>query len=75
MIASNVEAARFLDKNHIPAPYRVHEPPPDGKLETLVMFLRGDFADMMMLMIPVLVNSVMMLIACWYEGSRKELAV
>ena len=41
----------------------------------LVMFLRGDFADMMMLMIPVLVNSVMMLIACWYEGSRKELAV
>jgi SSS family solute:Na+ symporter len=41
----------------------------------LVMFLRGDFADMMMLMVPVLVNSTMMLIAFWYEGTRKELAV
>jgi hypothetical protein len=39
------------------------------------MYLRGDFANMLMLMVPVLVNSVMMLIACWYEGTRKELAV
>jgi hypothetical protein len=39
------------------------------------MFLRGEFANMMMLMVPVLVNSVMMFIAWWYEGSRKELAV
>ena len=41
----------------------------------LVMYLRGDFANMLMLMVPVLVNSVMMLIACWYEGNRKELTV
>jgi SSS family solute:Na+ symporter len=40
----------------------------------LVMYLRGDFANMLMLMVPVLVNSVMILIAYWYEGSRKELA-
>jgi len=41
MIAANVEAARFLYNNHVPAPYRVHEPPPEAKLESLVMFLRG----------------------------------
>jgi ribonuclease R len=41
MIAANVEAARFLQKHKIPAPYRVHESPPDGKLESLVSFLRG----------------------------------
>ena len=41
----------------------------------LVMYLRGDFANMLMLMVPVLVNSAMMLIGWWYEGTRKELAV
>ena len=41
MILANVEAARFLLKNKIPAPYRVHAPPPEGKLEALSQFLRG----------------------------------
>ncbi len=41
MILANVEAARFLIKNKIPSPYRVHAPPPESKLETLTQFLRG----------------------------------
>lgn len=41
MILANVEAARFLLKNKLPAPYRVHASPPEGKLETLSQFLRG----------------------------------
>ncbi|HEY5776917.1 MAG TPA: ribonuclease R [Xanthomonadales bacterium] len=41
MILANVEAARFLLKNKLPAPYRVHASPPEGKLETLGQFLRG----------------------------------
>jgi ribonuclease R len=41
MILANVEAARFLLKSGLPAPYRVHEPPPDMKLEKLNSFLRG----------------------------------
>lgn len=41
----------------------------------LVMYLRGDFANMLMLMVPVLVNSVILLAAFWYEDARKELAV
>ncbi len=41
MILANVEAARFLMKNKIPSPYRVHAPPPESKLETLTQFLRG----------------------------------
>jgi len=41
MILANVEAARFLLKNRLPAPYRVHAPPPASKLESLNEFLRG----------------------------------
>jgi ribonuclease R len=41
MILANVEAARFLLKNKLPAPYRVHASPPEGKLEALRQFLRG----------------------------------
>jgi ribonuclease R len=40
MIAANVEAARFLIRKRIPAPYRVHEPPPASKYEDLLEFLR-----------------------------------
>ncbi|MGB0135277.1 ribonuclease R [Dokdonella sp.] len=40
MIAANVQAARFLIKKRIPAPYRVHEPPPASKFEDLLEFLR-----------------------------------
>jgi ribonuclease R len=41
MILANVEAARFLLKNKLPAPYRVHASPPEGKLEALKQFLQG----------------------------------
>lgn len=41
MILANVEAARFLLKKKLPAPYRVHASPPEGKLEALGQFLRG----------------------------------
>lgn len=41
MILANVEAARFLLGNDLPAPYRVHASPPEGKLEALGQFLRG----------------------------------
>ncbi len=41
MIAANVEAANFLQQNHIPAPYRSHEPPQEGKIENLEQFLKG----------------------------------
>jgi ribonuclease R len=41
MILANVEAARFLLKNKLPSPYRVHAPPPESKLEPLSQFLRG----------------------------------
>ena len=41
MILANVEAARFLLSKKLPAPYRVHAPPPEGKLESLSQFLRG----------------------------------
>lgn len=40
MIAANVEAARFLLKKRVPAPYRVHEPPPESKYGDLLEFLR-----------------------------------
>ncbi|HEY0179167.1 MAG TPA: ribonuclease R [Dokdonella sp.] len=40
MIAANVEAAKFLQKRRIPAPYRVHAPPPASKYEDLLEFLR-----------------------------------
>jgi ribonuclease R len=41
MILANVEAARFLLRHEIPAPFRVHAPPPELKLEGLVRFLQG----------------------------------
>ena len=41
MILANVEAARFLLRHRLPAPYRVHASPPEGKLEALGEFLRG----------------------------------
>ena len=40
MIAANVEAAKFLHKRRIPAPYRVHAPPPASKYEDLLQFLK-----------------------------------
>jgi len=40
MIAANVEAAKFLQKKRIPAPYRVHAPPPASKYEDLLQFLK-----------------------------------
>jgi ribonuclease R len=40
MIAANVEAAKFLEKKKIPAPFRVHAPPPADKYEDLLAFLR-----------------------------------
>ena len=40
MIAANVEAAKFLDKAKIPALYRDHARPPEGKYEDLLEFLR-----------------------------------
>ncbi len=40
MISANVEAAKFLQKKRIPAPYRVHAPPPASKYDDLLEFLR-----------------------------------
>ena len=40
MIAANVEAAKFLLRKRVPAPYRVHEPPPASKYDDLLEFLR-----------------------------------
>ncbi|MGH8234464.1 MAG: ribonuclease R, partial [Rhodanobacteraceae bacterium] len=39
MIAANVQAAKFLEKKKIPAPFRVHAPPPADKYEDLLQFL------------------------------------
>ena len=41
MILANVQAALFLMKGKLPAPYRVHAPPPEGKIEALSQFLRS----------------------------------
>ncbi|MDX1380802.1 MAG: ribonuclease R, partial [Xanthomonadales bacterium] len=41
MITANVEAAQFLLRQRIAAPFRAHEPPPPDKLESLEQFLRG----------------------------------
>lgn len=41
MILANVEAARFLQKTGLPAPYRVHATPPMLKLESLTQFLQA----------------------------------
>jgi ribonuclease R len=40
MIAANVEAARYLIAHHIPAPFRIHERPPEHKYEDLLEFLK-----------------------------------
>jgi ribonuclease R len=40
MIAANVEAARFLIKAEVPAPYRIHERPPEQKYTDLLEFLK-----------------------------------
>jgi ribonuclease R len=39
MIAANVEAARYLLRKKIPAPYRVHDRPPESKYMELLEFL------------------------------------
>ncbi len=41
MILANVEAARFLLREKIAAPFRVHAPPPELKVDALVQFLAG----------------------------------
>ncbi len=40
MIAANVQAALFLQRRRLPAPYRVHEKPPPEKYADLLEFLR-----------------------------------
>src|SRR5690606_14591284 len=40
MIAANVEAARFLLARKVPAPYRVHDRPPESKYADLLEFLK-----------------------------------
>ena len=40
MIAANVEAARYLLAHQVPAPYRVHERPPEAKFADLLEFLK-----------------------------------
>ena len=41
MITANVEAANFLIRQQLPAPFRAHEPPQPDRLESLEQFLRG----------------------------------
>ena len=41
MIAANVQAARFLERRRMPAPYRVHDKPPQDKYVALQAFLGG----------------------------------
>ncbi|UNK49429.1 ribonuclease R [Lysobacter sp. S4-A87] len=40
MIAANVEAATYLLEHHVPAPYRIHERPPEQKYADLQEFLK-----------------------------------
>ncbi len=40
MIAANVEAARFLLRKSVPAPYRIHAKPPESKYTDLLEFLK-----------------------------------
>ncbi|GAB1595785.1 ribonuclease R [Lysobacter claricitrinus] len=40
MIAANVEAAKFLIAADVPAPFRIHERPPQQKYEDLLEFLK-----------------------------------
>jgi ribonuclease R len=46
MIAANVEAAKFLIERAIPAPYRIHDRPPEQKYAELLEFL-GEFGLVM----------------------------
>lgn len=41
MITANVEAANFLLRHRLPAPFRAHEPPQPDRLDSLEQFLRG----------------------------------
>ena len=41
MITANVQAANFLLRQQLPAPFRAHEPPQPDRLESLEQFLRG----------------------------------
>ena len=41
----------------------------------LMLYVRGDFATMLMLMVPVLINTVIMVIAYWHESTRQDLAM
>ncbi|MCC8363666.1 ribonuclease R [Lysobacter sp. A6] len=40
MIAANVEAAKFVLKKKIPAPFRIHDKPPEQKYTDLLEFLK-----------------------------------
>ena len=40
MIAANVEAAKYLIAREVPAPYRIHDRPPEEKYNDLLEFLR-----------------------------------
>ena len=40
MIAANVQAAKFVERTKIPAPYRVHARPPEDRFENLLEFLK-----------------------------------
>ncbi|TWT17462.1 ribonuclease R [Luteimonas marina] len=40
MIAANVEAAKFLLEAKVPAPYRIHDKPPESKYADLLEFLK-----------------------------------
>ena len=40
MIAANVEAAKFLLSREVPAPYRIHDRPPESKYADLLEFLK-----------------------------------
>ncbi|MDH5823103.1 ribonuclease R [Luteimonas sp. RD2P54] len=40
MIAANVEAAKFLLEAEVPAPYRIHDKPPESKYADLLEFLK-----------------------------------
>lgn len=46
MIQANVEAARFVHRQHLPMLFRVHEPPQEQKLESLSAFLKAQGIQM-----------------------------
>ncbi|WP_119343584.1 ribonuclease R [Facilibium subflavum] len=41
MLLTNVATARFIEKNKIPAPFRVHQAPPESKVKELKSYLRS----------------------------------